>query len=115
FCARNRKRIARSSGSRAGLSLRHASQRNERQQTFRASRIGLGSSVRTQFVSDEIGAGYGRTDTTSKLVCPLLAHAPFRGANVCFWPKADTPKIRNRCRCWGVKRTCLFCTANVRF
>jgi hypothetical protein len=29
------------------------------------------------------------------------------GPNVRYWLLADKPKKRNRCRHWGVKRTCL--------
>src|SRR5262245_28383799 len=56
FRARDGERAARGSGTRTRLSLRQSDQRDQRCKAFRAGRSVLGSSLRTQFLHDEVGA-----------------------------------------------------------
>ena len=68
FCARDGQRAARDSGTRPRISLRQSDQRDQRCKAVRAGRIVLGSSVRTQFVHDEVGPGHGRAHSTFEVV-----------------------------------------------
>jgi hypothetical protein len=55
FCARDGERAARHSGALARLSLRQSDQRDQRCKAVRAGRSVLDSSVRAQFLHDEVG------------------------------------------------------------